>query len=88
MHRILMEVECKPTILQQRRLNPTLKEAVKKEILKLLDVRIIYLVADSKWVSLVQVVPRKGLMTVLKNEKNAHLECDWMEGMHGPLEIK
>ena len=32
----------------QRRLNPTMKEVVKKEVLKLLDVGIIYPISDSK----------------------------------------
>ena len=60
MHRILMEAECKPTVQPQRRLNPTLKEVVKKEILKLLDAGIIYPISDSKWVSPIQVVPKRG----------------------------
>ena len=50
-HKILMEAECKPTAQPQRRLNLTIKEVVKKEVLKLLDAGIIYLIADSKWVS-------------------------------------
>ncbi|XP_031392317.1 uncharacterized protein LOC116204376 [Punica granatum] len=33
----MLEAECKPTMQPQRRLNPTLKEVVKKEVLKLLD---------------------------------------------------
>jgi hypothetical protein len=47
-----------------------MREVVKKEVLKLLYVGIIYLVPHSEWVSLVQVVPKKGGMTVVKNEKN------------------
>ncbi len=46
-----MEENSKPTIEHQRRLNPNMKEVVKKEILKLLDVGIIYPISDSKWVS-------------------------------------
>ncbi len=34
-------------------------EVVKKEILKLLDAHVIYPISDSKWVSLIQVVPKK-----------------------------
>jgi hypothetical protein len=45
-----------------------MKEVVKKEVLKLLDVGIIYPISDSQWVSLVQVVPKKGGITVVKNE--------------------
>lgn len=43
-----------------------MKEVVKKEVLKLLDVGVIYLVADSLWVSLVHVVPKKGGIIVIK----------------------
>ena len=42
-------------------------EVVKKEILKLLDANMIYLISDSKWVSPVQVVPKKTGITVVEN---------------------
>ncbi|XP_035545115.1 uncharacterized protein LOC118348198 [Juglans regia] len=54
----------------QRRLNPTMKEVVKTEILKLLDVGIIYPIADSKWVSSIHVIPKKSGLTIVKNEKD------------------
>ncbi|GKD14927.1 reverse transcriptase domain-containing protein, partial [Tanacetum coccineum] len=54
----------------QCRLNPNMKEVVKKEIIKLLDVVIIYAIEDSPWVSLVHYVPKKGGMTVVTNENN------------------
>jgi hypothetical protein len=47
-----------------------MKEVVKKEVLKLLHAGIIYPVPHSEWVSLVQVVPKKGGMTVVKNKRN------------------
>ena len=47
-----------------------MKELVRKEILKLLDAGIIYPIADSSWVSPVQVVPKKGGMTVVKNKND------------------
>ena len=47
-----------------------MRDVVKKEVLKLLHTGIIYPVSDSKWVSPVQVVPKKGGMTVVENEKN------------------
>ncbi|KAL4340359.1 hypothetical protein GQ457_08G026140 [Hibiscus cannabinus] len=47
-----------------------MKDVVRKEILKLLDVGIIYPISDSKWVSPVQCVPKKRGMTVISNEKN------------------
>jgi hypothetical protein len=46
-----------------------MREVVKKEVLKLLHVGIIYLVPHSEWVSPVQVVPKKGGITVVKNKK-------------------
>ncbi|GJY72309.1 hypothetical protein Tco_0476012 [Tanacetum coccineum] len=47
-----------------------LEEVVKKEVIKHLDAGLIYPISDSPWVSLVQVVPKKGGMTVVKNEKD------------------
>ena len=47
-----------------------MKEVVRKEVMKLLDAGIIYPISDSAWVSPVQVVPKKGGMTVVPNEKN------------------
>ena len=47
-----------------------MKEVVKKEVLKLLDVCVIYPIADSKWVSPTQVVPKKSGVTVVANEHN------------------
>ncbi|GKD43620.1 putative nucleotidyltransferase, ribonuclease H [Tanacetum coccineum] len=69
-HKILIEDEFKPSVQTQRRVNPNIKEVVKKEVIKLLDTGLIYPIYDSPWVSPVQVVPKKGGMTVVKNEKN------------------
>jgi hypothetical protein len=46
-----------------------MREVVKKEVLKLLHAGIIYPVPNSEWVSPVQVVPKKGGMTVVRNDK-------------------
>ena len=70
MHRILMEDDHKPSIEHQRGFNPSMQEVVKKEILKLLKVGIIYPISDSTWVNLVHVLPKKGGMTVVENENN------------------
>jgi hypothetical protein len=71
-HRIPMEHEHKPVREHQQRLNNATREVVKKEVLKLLKVGVIYPVSDSEWVrvSPVQVVPKMGGMTVIHNEKN------------------
>jgi hypothetical protein len=47
-----------------------MREVVKKEVLKLLHAEIIYPMPHSEWVSPIQVMPKKGGMTVVKNEKN------------------
>ena len=59
MYPILLEEDSKPTVDAQRRLNPSMKEVVRKEVLKWLDTRVIYPIFDSSWVSHVQVVPKK-----------------------------
>ncbi|RDY12446.1 Retrovirus-related Pol polyprotein, partial [Mucuna pruriens] len=63
-----MEEEVKPIRQQQRRMNPTILDVVKKEVTKLLAIGIIYPISDSQWVSPVQVVPKKSGMTVTKNQ--------------------
>ncbi|KAM1376183.1 hypothetical protein ACFX2F_037951 [Malus domestica] len=70
MHRIFLEDEAKPTREAQRRLNPPMMEVVKKEIIKLLDCGVIYPISDSRWVSPVQVVPKKSGVTVVKNAED------------------
>ena len=69
-HRIHLEEDVKPSRQPQRRLNPVMKEVVKQEVLKPLDVGVIYPIADSKWVSPTQVVPKKSGVTVVANEHN------------------
>ncbi|XP_073138619.1 uncharacterized protein [Henckelia pumila] len=49
----------------ERLLNPAKKKMVKKEVLKLLNTGVIYAISDSSWVSLVQVMPKKGGITVI-----------------------
>ncbi|XP_023767964.1 uncharacterized protein LOC111916532 [Lactuca sativa] len=49
MHKILMEEDYKPSREAQRCLNPPLVEVVKKVILKLLNVGMIYPILNSKW---------------------------------------
>src|SRR3990170_3874603 len=43
---------------------------VRTEILNLLEAGIIYHIADSRWVSPVHGVPKKGGITVVSNDKN------------------
>jgi hypothetical protein len=70
MHKILLEDEARLTRDAQRRLNPHMKQVVRDEVLKLLDVGIIYPILDSKWVSPVQAVPKKSGITMVKTEED------------------
>jgi len=69
-HHIPTDPSVSPSREPQRRLNNTKREVVKNEVIKLLHAGIIYPVPHSEWVSPVQVVPKKGGMTVVMNEKN------------------
>ncbi|XP_069148110.1 uncharacterized protein [Solanum lycopersicum] len=60
----------KPSIEHQRRLNPPLQMVVKKEIIKLLDVGVIYPITNSSWVCPIQCVPNIGGMTMVPYAKN------------------
>lgn len=59
-----------PSIEHQSRLNPPNQEVIKKEINKWLDIGVVYLIVDSKWVTPIQCVPKKGGIIVVPNEKN------------------
>ena len=80
MHRILLKDGHKPSVEAQRRLNPTMKEVVRKEVLKWLDAGVIYFIFDSAWVSLVQVVPKNGGTTMIKTDNNILLPSRTVTG--------
>ena len=65
-HRILLEDGHKLLVDAQRRLNPTMKEVVRKEVLKWLDAGVIYPISDSLWV-------KKGGTIVIQTENNVLL---------------
>ena len=68
-NKIPMEENAKTSIEHQGRLNPVMKY-VRKEVLKWLNARFIYAISDSPWVSPIHVVPKKGGLTIIINEKN------------------
>nr|GEY36157.1 DNA-directed DNA polymerase [Tanacetum cinerariifolium] len=68
--KILMEEHYKLAIQSQRRVNPKIHKVIKKEVIKLLDAGMIYLISDSSWVSPIHCVPKKGGITVVENENN------------------
>ena len=69
-HKIQLMPDHKPNIEHQRRLIPPMQEVVQKEIIKWLDVGVIYPIADSCWVCPIQRVTKNGGMNVVPNEKN------------------
>ena len=70
MNKILLNDIAKTSIEHQRRLNPVMKEVVRKEVLKWLNVGFIYAISYSSWLSPLHVVPKKGGFIVIRNEKN------------------
>ena len=66
MPKILLEDNIKTSIEHQKRLNPVIKEVVRKEFLKWLNAGFIYAISDSSWVSPVHVVPKKCGFTVIR----------------------
>ncbi|GJV45729.1 reverse transcriptase domain-containing protein [Tanacetum coccineum] len=46
-HKILMEEDYEPAVQHQRRVNPKIHDVIKKEVEKLLDAGLIYLISDS-----------------------------------------
>ena len=69
-HKIKTDPDSKRVADHQRRLNPKMKEVVRKEILKLLEAGTVYPVADGQWVSPVHCVLKKGGITVVPNDKD------------------
>ena len=80
MHQILLEDGHKPSVEAQRRLNPTKKEVVRKEVLKWLDAGVIFPIFYSSWVSPLQVVTKKGGTTMIRNESNVLLPSRTVTG--------
>ena len=70
MHKILLNDDAKTSVEHQRRLNPMMKDVVRKEVLKWLNAGFIYAISDNPWVSPVHVFPKKGGFTVIRNERN------------------
>ena len=61
-HHIYMDPNISPVRQPQRRMNAALKDIVKEELQKLLNVDFIYPISDSKWVSPLVVGPNKREM--------------------------
>ena len=66
-YRIYLEEEAKPSCESQCSLDLNMKEVVRVEALKLLDVCIIFPISDSRWISPTKVVPKNIGITIVKN---------------------
>nr|GEZ03850.1 DNA-directed DNA polymerase [Tanacetum cinerariifolium] len=75
-----LKEEYEPKVQSQRMVNPKIHDVIKKEVVKLLDVGLIYLIADSPWVSPVHCVPKKEGMTVVTNDENELVPTRLMTG--------
>jgi len=84
MHKIHLEEDTKPSREPQRRLNPTMQEVVRGEVIKLLDVGVIYPIFDSKWVSPIHVVPKRAGVTSAEQGRRVgpNSSTVWMEILH------
>nr|GFA50495.1 reverse transcriptase domain-containing protein [Tanacetum cinerariifolium] len=69
-HKILLKEDYSSKVQSQRRVNLKIHDVNKKEVEKLLDAGLIYPISDSPWVSPIHCVPKKGGMTVIKNDEN------------------
>ncbi|GJW53471.1 reverse transcriptase domain-containing protein [Tanacetum coccineum] len=87
-HKILMEEDYEPTVQSQRRVNPKIHDVIKKEVEKLLDAGLIYPISDSPWVSPVHCVPKKGGITVVKNDDNDLIPTRLVTGWRIPIDPK
>ena len=73
-NRIFLKEDSHPSREAQRRLNPKIYDAVKDDILKWLNLCIIYPISDSPWVSPLHVVHKKVGITVTMNDKSEELQ--------------
>ena len=67
-HKITMLEDVVPVVDTQRRLNPKMKEVVRKEVIHLLDAGIIYPISDSKWVNPAHCIPSHGGLDAALNK--------------------
>nr|GEW78341.1 reverse transcriptase domain-containing protein [Tanacetum cinerariifolium] len=65
-HKILIEEDFTPAVQNQRKIH----KVIKQEVIKLLNIGLIYPISDSPWVSPVHCIPKKGEFIVVENEDN------------------
>ncbi|GJX29757.1 reverse transcriptase domain-containing protein [Tanacetum coccineum] len=73
-HKILMEEDNEHKVQSQRRVNPKIHDVIKRALKKTTSSHDLdfnrYPISDSPWVSPVHCVPKKGGITVVKNDDN------------------
>nr|GFB16926.1 reverse transcriptase domain-containing protein [Tanacetum cinerariifolium] len=87
-YKILMEEDYEPTVHHQRWVNQKIHDVIKKDVEKLLDAGLIYPISDSPWVSPVHLVPKKGGITVVKNDDNDLIPTRLVTGWRIPIDPK
>jgi hypothetical protein len=70
-HKIIMEDDAKSFVDTQKRMNPKMKEVIRKEVIRLLDALIIYQLSDNKWVSHAHCIPKDRAITIISNGENS-----------------
>ena len=68
MNQIHLEEGAKASREPQRRLNPVLKEVVRAEVIKLLNMGIIYLISNSQWISKLCLKSLESQLLLMNNE--------------------
>ncbi|XP_070025571.1 uncharacterized protein [Nicotiana sylvestris] len=81
MHKILMEEGNKPSVEQQRRLYPIMKELVRKEVIKWLDAYIVFSICDSKWIAIALDTKRRPHLRAPMTRMHSR-ECPLVSVMH------
>ncbi|GJS22805.1 reverse transcriptase domain-containing protein [Tanacetum coccineum] len=87
-HKILMEEDYEPTVQNQRQVNPKIYDVIKKEVEKLLNAGLIYPISDSSCVSPVHYIPKKGGITVIKNDENDLIPTRLVKGWRVCIDYK
>jgi hypothetical protein len=70
-----MEDDVVPFVDTQRRFDPSMKEVVRKEVVRLLGSGIIYPISDSKWVSPAHCIPKHVGLAIIKNKMSYGIKC-------------
>lgn len=65
-----------------------MKEVVKAEVIKLLEIGVIYRISNIAWVSPIQLMLKKGGMTLVTNERNELISTRTVTGWSVCIDYK